>query len=150
MDFNFSEPSSQIPQESAVANTEAEHGWAIPEEISSSRSQSSQHSQQLRISLSTEEEHEDEGCEEDEQEHDVKRRRKSKVWDHFTHPAKVKGMLRSTCNHCRYVFSHLLCSSTHVFCFLTLALQNVIGDGQKFYNKRAQESFKSKAYYDLC
>ena len=62
----------------------------------------SQHSQQSHISLSTEEEHEDEEREDEEHEHATKRRKTSKVWDHFTHPANIKGVFRSTCNHCRY------------------------------------------------
>ena len=136
MDYNIPKPLSQILQESAAtgatSSAEAERGWTIPEEISTSLSQHSQNFQQSRISLSTEEEHENEECEEEEHEHSVKRRKKSKVWEHFTHPAKVKGMVRSTCNHCRYfsTFISIVQVALHMFlCFLTLALQNVIGHG---------------------
>jgi hypothetical protein len=74
---------------------------AEAEEISSlsQHSQHSQHSQQSYVSLSTEGDYnEHDECEE----HPLKHHKKSRVWDHFTHPTKVKGMLRSTCNHCRY------------------------------------------------
>jgi hypothetical protein len=86
----------------------------------SSLSQHSQHSRRSYVSLSTEEEYDQhdgqhEECEE--HEHILKRRKTSRVWDHFTHPAKVKGIPRSTCNHCRY-YGIYYCASSTCFSFL--------------------------------